>query len=146
MRKNVKKNNNIIFELDTKVYPLEAIIGASYMFIDRAYIFLDSHRVNKIEVNFKAKAKMAGKQLEIIKDEFFNELLHNTARIMTAKRNKKVREFIVGRALFSAVENAGEEETINDTEDPLGIATPWREEKGLNKKTKSKKKKLSKKT
>jgi len=126
MSKNNKENNMIKFELDIKVYPQEAIIGASYAFLDRIYIFLDSKKKDKIEVNIKSKKKISASSLKRLKDEFLNELLYNAMRIVSAKRNKKIREFIVGRALFSAVEEA-EAESLDD---PLGIAVPWEEKYG----------------
>jgi len=121
--------NEIKFLLDLKDYPIEAIYGAAYVFIDKAYLFLDSQSSKKIEVSLKGKKKLSKKQLENLKGEFLNELLNYAFRINLIKHNKKIREFIVGQALFSAV---GEEGTIKEDElgyqdDPLGIAVPWEE-------------------
>lgn len=126
-------NNNIKLTLDSKIYPVEAIIGAGYMFIDQAYIFLDSQGADKIEVNLKSKSQTTKKQLEELKDAFLNELLYNTERILVAKRNKRIREFIVGRALFSAVDFT-DSVTMSSVDDPLGIATPFEEDSPLKKK------------
>ncbi len=122
-------NNNSIINIDTGLYPLEAVISASYVFLDRAYILLDQPKTGVVKVSFKPKKGGAAK----LKDEFMNELLFAVERLNAAKRNKRIREFIVGRALFSSVNyneaNAGLEAlSMSDNEkDPLGIGTPWQE-------------------
>ncbi len=143
--------NTIKIEIDTKIYPLEAIYGASYVFIDRVYIFLDSKKINKIEISFKGKKKNSKKQLENLVGEFMNELLNYTLRINLAKTNKKIREYIVEQALFTAVNTVEDDlsDNLGYEDDPLGIAIPWEEKYGKepsvikkpNKKLKSKKKK-----
>lgn len=115
------KKNSIKINLDSKIYPLEAIIGAGYAFIDRAFTFLDSEKKNKISVTLKSKSQ--AKKTDKLRDEFMNELLFNMERINAAKRNKKIREFIVGRALFSAVDFT-DSVTMSSEDDPLGITVP----------------------
>lgn len=132
-------NNEIKFLLDIRDYPLEAIYGAVYVFLDRTYLFLNSQSAKKVEVSLKGKKKLAKKQLEILKGEFLNELLNYTFRINLTKHNKKIREFIVSQALFSAVnkEEITEEDEVGYKDDPLGIAVPWEEKyKKALKKTK----------
>jgi His-Xaa-Ser system protein HxsD len=124
--------------LDPKIYPLEAIYGASYVFIDKAYLFLKSGPSGKIEVSLKGKKKLSKKQLRDLKGEFLNELLNYTLRINLAKYNKKIREHIVSRALFSALggekNTEGDEgEKFNYEKDPFGIAIPWEEKYGKKK-------------
>jgi His-Xaa-Ser system protein HxsD len=132
------KNNTVKLLIDPKIYPPEAIYGAGYVFIDQAYLFLTSRSSGKIEVSLKGKKKLSKKQLESLAGEFSNELLNYTLRINLAKYNKKIREYVVSRALFSAVET----EKINQEKprrfvyekDPLGIAIPWEEKYGKKKK------------
>lgn len=126
-------NQKIIVNL--KAYPLEAIYGAAYVFIDRAYIFLDYSSDDKIEINFRAKEKTDSKDLENLKGEFLNELLNYSLRLKIAKHNHKLREFIVSQALFASLgkekgilENNKEKFEFED--DPLGIAIPWEEKYG----------------
>lgn len=129
----MQNTNNIKLIINSKIYPQEAVIGAGYMFIDQVYIFLDRQGADKIEVNIKSKSQTTKKQLEELKDAFLNELLYNTERILVAKRNKRIREFIVGRALFSAVDFT-DSVTMSSADDPLGIATPFEEDSPLKKK------------
>lgn len=128
-------NNTIKFLINLQNYPLEAIYGASYVFLDRAYLFLDSRAPKKIKVSLKGKKKLTKKQLEDLRGEFLNELLNYTLRINLAKHNRKIREYIVGQALFSALGDGETKEKMGYENDPLGIAIPW-EEKYAKKKQK----------
>lgn len=135
--------NNIKFILDKRVYNLEAILNTCYAFIDRVYIYLDSDsKGEKIMVQLKGKQKLSIKTKEQIKDEFMNELLHNSLRCMVSKNNKKIREYIIGRALYGPsldlmTDNAEIDITEFDykKEDPLGIAVPWKEKYSKKKKS-----------
>lgn len=125
-------------ELNSKIYPLEAILNACYIFIDRAYIFLDSDpKGNQIKVSIKGKKRLTQKQLEVLKGEFTNELLHSALRYQISKNNKKIREYIIGRALYSALPTPDlftASGKLDYQEDPLGIAIPWEEKYGKKKK------------
>lgn len=147
-----RRENQIIFWLDSKIYPLEAIYSAAYVFIDRAYIYLDGNPAGKIKVSLKGKEKFNQKQPERLEKEFRNELLNYLLRVEIAKRNRKIREFIVGTALISSLGNsvlaresgltALKVENSDWQKDPLGIAIPWEDKYG--KKAGDKKKKTKK--
>lgn len=124
--------------LSSKIYPLEAVLNACYVFIDRAYVFLDRDRKNKdILVSIKGKHKLSRKDLEALSGEFMNELLHCALRLQISRNNKKIREYIVGRALFFAlpvsVQPVSDEKSVYK-KDPLGIAATWEEKYGSKKK------------
>jgi len=129
------------FKLDSKIYSLEAILNACYAFIERAYIFLDSDtNRGKISVSLKGKLKLSSRKLEQLRGEFMNELLCCALRYEISKKNKKIREYIIGRALYSALPAA---DLVTSTgksdyqEDPLGIAIPWEEKYGKKKNAKN---------
>jgi len=118
------------FKPNTKIYPLEVILSTAYLFIDRAYVFLQTKGDN-IEVSLKGKKKISLKQLEAIKGEFYNELLNCALRLKIAKRNKDIRQYIVQQALFSAASDLVDSSPNLDADykdDPLGIAVPWEEQ------------------
>jgi len=141
------KNNTTKFFLNLQDYPLEAIYGTAYVFLDKAYLFLVSRPAKKIEVSLKGKKKLTKKQLENLKVEFLNELLNYSLRINLAKHNRKIREYIVSQALFAALggEEIAEEpeEKFEYEKDPLGIAIPWEEKYGQKSKKSTKKKSKS---
>jgi len=121
--------------VDLKIYPLEAIYGASYVFIDRAYLFLEPAGKNKVAITFRPKEDAGAKELENITGEFFNELLNYAFRLNLSKENKKIRQHIIEQALFAASEPAAEKFSdsglgYGEDDDPLGIAIPWEEKYG----------------
>lgn len=132
MKKNLKVN------VDLNIYPLEAIYGAAYVFVDKVYIFLDSLAEGKVEITFRSKDENKIETLEKIEGEFMNELLNYTLRLKLSESNKKIREYVVEQALFSALgreegilKNEGEKFEFED--DPLGIAIPWEDKYGNKK-------------
>ena len=77
-------------ELNSKIYPLEAVLNACYSFIERAYVFLDGDsRKGQTIVSLKGKRRLSSKKLEVLKGEFMNELLHCSLRYTISKNNKK---------------------------------------------------------
>lgn len=136
MKRRVLRNQNkIILRINPRLYSLEAIYGACYVFIDRAYIFLDGNPAKEIKVCLKGRRRMAFKALERLAGEFQNELLNYALREKIARHTRRIREYIVGRAIFSASDSLpGEEERQSDYQkDPLGIAIPWEEKYGADK-------------
>lgn len=126
----------IIIDASLKLYPLEAIYGACYSFLDRAFVYLDQTESGKVRIFLKAREEADPKQLQSLAGEMANSLLHQTLRLRIAKRTGQVRDMVVGRALLSA-EPAGfaeEEDDFFDSadylDDPLGIAVPWEEKYG----------------
>jgi His-Xaa-Ser system protein HxsD len=96
------KENKIVVFLNLKLYSLEAIYGAAYVFLDRAYVYLEEAPKSKVKVTLRSKNRLAEKGLDGLKDEFLNELLNFSLREQISKSNKKIREYIVARALSSA--------------------------------------------
>jgi len=132
------KEGFLTVTLNTEIYPLEVIYGASYIFIDRVYLFLDKQG-KEVAVTFKPKEGMSKKQLENLAGEFTNELLSCVLRANLSQENKKIRQHIVERVLYSSVNiekcDCETEEEVSDfgyssEDDPLGIAIPWEEKYG----------------
>lgn len=147
--------NQILVRINPKIYPLEVVYMACYVFLNKAYVALDGDPKKEIKVSLKAKEKLTLKKLRALKGEFLNELLNYSLRNEISKRNIKIREYIVGQALF-ALNPEGFEEEEEPTEggkDVLGITVPWKEQKkskprtvrGKKKKATSKRKKKPKK-
>ena len=133
MKKNIK-NNILELKFNSQVYPPEAVYSTCYVFIDRAYLFLGGDPRKEIRATIKGKENLSKKQLENLAGEFLNELLSATLRINLAQHNKKIRQYIVERALVSAAGSESSEELTESMNDPLGIAIPWEEKYGKIKK------------
>ena len=131
--KTLLSQNTIGIKLNPKIYSLEVIYGACYVFVDRAYLFLDGDPKKEIKAFIKGKQKMPQKKLEALAGEFKNELLNYALREKIAKNNKKIREYIIGKALYyDTSEMLGEDGSKLDEleDDPLGIAIPWEKKHG----------------
>jgi len=98
----VKLDNAVQFSVNPKVYPLDLVYQAAFIFIDRTYAYLDMDAKGQIVVQLKGKAALDAPALDALAGEFRNELLNQAVRKQLAKENKRLRELIVAKALFSA--------------------------------------------
>lgn len=92
----------IAFDLDEKLYPLEAVQNAIYIFTDRAYVRVERSEPERLKVVMTVKAGAAPSVRVELKGEFDNELIHQVLRQRISDSNQKIREFIVTKALISA--------------------------------------------
>ncbi len=123
-----KGKNQITITVDSRIYPLEVVYGAAYVFLDKAYLFLDGDPKKKIAITIKGKKELSKKETGNLAREFLNELLNYSLRYQISKQNRKIREYIVGTALLGAVrEEPAETEKEDWQKDSLGIAVPWEE-------------------
>lgn len=143
LQSQIKGNKNQVFlKINPEFYPLEAIYGAAYVFLDRTYIRLDGDPKKEVSVFLKGKEKLTKRQLENLAGEFYNELLNYALRNKISEANRKIREVIVSQALLGAIGAVEEEELEVEGEepewkkDPLGIAVPWEEKYGKEEKNK----------
>ena len=145
---NIKiEGGQLTVAVNPKLYPLEAVYSAAYVFMDRAYIVLDGDPEKEILVNMKLKS---GGSLEEIGNEFNNELLHYSDYLIRASETKNAREMILQRAIltndsslgndepgddadFENIEDSDEDSDDDYLDDPEGIAIPWEEKYGDNK-------------
>jgi His-Xaa-Ser system protein HxsD len=140
MQKNVMidgKEKVCIVSINTKMFQLDVIYAASYVFIDRAYVILDSNSKGIVKVMLKPKKE---EDLEKLGLEFDNELIKYAFYKKTSEKNKAVKEAIMQRALITNDPSIFEEDALFDEDldklfdDPEGIAIPWEEKH--NKKSK----------
>lgn len=161
------KNGRKVLTIQTAIYPLEAIYGACYSLMDRAYFALEGDPRSKVRVSIRAKADPAPKGADLA-DQFLEELLHHAIRQKTVQSNQKIRDYIITQALVSAQpaseltpEKVGplkkeadagidqdleqeiekllsEVEKQGSQDDPLAIAVPWEEKFAKPKKAKGK--------
>lgn len=146
-----KKENRVLVSINPKIYPLDVIYSAAYVFLDKAYVLLDGNPKEKVTVELKPKEKH---DLEKLGREFNNELLNYAQYKKQAKLNAPIRQILLQRALItndpSLVEKEDDldlddlDDDLDYLEDPEGIAIPWEEKYGKKAK-KSKPKKTKKK-
>lgn len=96
-----------VLKVDDRLFCGEAILKASYLFIDRYYI--SSAYTGEHEISIIIEAKN-GSGIKNIDKEFSNELIAQMVRYNLSKSNKSMKELILGRALFSTCIDTAEPE------------------------------------
>jgi His-Xaa-Ser system protein HxsD len=122
----------VSMELDATLYPLDALYGAAYTFIDRAYVLLQRPDPQHFRVTLAAKDP-ARSDLRAMIGEFANELLACAWRHEITKHNRAVVETVTMQAFSGALGPPSLDDleafdfTDEPFDDPLGIATSWEE-------------------
>ncbi len=126
--------NSVTVAVNPSVYSLDIVYGASFVYIDRAFVLLDRGDEDHVAVCLTAREASDEGQLLALGGEFANELLTQALRETIAKKTQKVRELIINRALYSTLDSGGagdvgldEDDDLEFLDDPLGIAVPWEE-------------------
>jgi len=89
-------------EVDERLYPAEAVQAAAYAFTERAYARVEPSGEGRLLIVLEFKPGTAPAVREATAGEFRNELLHQALRLKVSDANRKIREFIVTKALVSA--------------------------------------------
>ena len=124
---------SVTITVDAAVYPLEAVYGAAYIFIDRCYVLLDRPRGGAYSATLTPKGDASPEALRQMVGEFANELLSQAWRQKILEENRVILEAVTTQALAGAMGPP----TIDDLasfdfseegfDDPLGIAMSWEE-------------------
>lgn len=132
-----------VLRVSEDIYPVAAVLNTCYALLERGYFFIERERpkAKVLKVRIKTKADAGGaKALEALRDQFLDELVYASLRCALARTNRKIREFIVGSALYAQAGVAKDDLFLSrdaDYEkDPLGIAKTLK--KRRDKKTASK--------
>jgi His-Xaa-Ser system protein HxsD len=133
-------------QLDDSLYPLPAVYGAAYVFIDRCYVLLDRPAAGRIRITLARKqpaeaddeaARAAqAEALHALVGELANELLACAFRHQLAQDNRVLVETVTMQAIAGAMgppslaDLADFDFTDDALDDPLGIAQSWEEKHG----------------
>jgi len=94
-----KKENLVLVSVNPKIYPLDVIYSASYVFLDKCYILLDGKPEKEVLVELRPKNQK--QDLEKLSREFCNELLNYATYKARAGKTKKIRETILKKVLLT---------------------------------------------
>lgn len=126
--------NRVTVAVNPDVYPLDVIYGASFVYVDRAFVMLDRRDDNHVLVSLTSRLKSDEEGLRNLAGAFANELLTQALRETIARKTQKIRELVINRALYSTLDSGSagdmdfeEEDDLDFLDDPLGIAVPWEE-------------------
>jgi hypothetical protein len=103
-----------VLSVDPRIYPLETVYSAAYVFLDRAYILLEGDPKKEIRVLVRPKG---GGDPERMGMDFFNELLSYARYFSSVRENSEVTRMIIQRALFSAEPGLAQEMEDKEIED-----------------------------
>lgn len=122
-----KEENFVSVSINPKLYPLEVIYSAAYIFINQAHVMIDGDPKEEILVKLKPKTTM---NLEVLGREFNNELLNYMTYLLRTARSQGIREEIVQRALATNAQVFQSSQIQTEKsymEDPEKIAKPWKQ-------------------
>ncbi len=132
-----------VLRVSEDIYPATAVLNTCYVFLERGYFFVERERpkAKVLKVHIKTKGNGGGaKALGVLRDQFLDELVHASLRCALARENRKIREFIVGSALYAQAGFSKDDLFFSPgadyEQDPLGIAKTLKKRRG--KKTASK--------
>lgn len=121
----------VSFTLDEAIYPRDAVYGAAYLFVDRAFVFLTRPADNLIEVRLKPKDESDKAGLEKLAGEYANELLNQVVRVRVGESTAQIREYYMAKAFFADSNQTSIDALLAELdaeeleEDPLEISVPW---------------------
>ncbi len=112
---NIEIKNNVAFvSVNLETYPLKVVYSASYVFLDRAYLQLSKSESGVI---VRIKAKNNKDDLEILSNEFLNELVLYADYDKNQEETLKFRETILQRVLLTnEPESFSEDDELLDKE------------------------------
>lgn len=120
--------------VDETIYPLEALYGAAFVFIDRCWVLLDKPAEGQFRVTLTPKGEEVEEEmLRAWAGEFSNELLSNAWRAQIFQENRALIEAVTMQAIGGAMGPADLDDLASFDfsddafEDPLGIAQSWEE-------------------
>jgi His-Xaa-Ser system protein HxsD len=140
-----------IIKIDKNLYPIDCIYTTSYMFLDKAYIFLTLDNENLINIYIKLKNEK--ENIDLFIDEFKNQLLNYATQHSLNQNTLEIKKQLLNEILFhnNAEKIIENDNCINDEEisklvkeldeeidDSDELLIPWEKEK--NKKNSKKKK------
>jgi His-Xaa-Ser system protein HxsD len=126
--------------VESDLYPLGAVYGAAYVFIDRCYVLLGRPDPEHISVRLAwKKGPPPEGALRDLAGEFMNELLSCAWRAKINEESRTMIEAVTAQALAGAMgapslDDLEKFDFSDDAfEDPLGIAMSWEDKYGKKK-------------
>lgn len=101
----------VIVSVNPKLYPLDAVFSAAYIFTEKCYVLLDGDPLQEIIVELKPKEKSIN--LEIIGRDFNNELINYANYDLQFKRNARLREIFLQRVMLTHLDSVSKVMNVN---------------------------------
>jgi His-Xaa-Ser system protein HxsD len=128
--------DGVELSFEESIYPRDAVFGAAYVLLDRAYVHLDRDGT-RLVVSVRPKP---GVELvaSCVAGELENEALAQSWRRAILEESRPLVESLTTRALAGAAGPPGLDDLLEDNlgdgadafDDPLGIAVSWEDKYG----------------
>ena len=118
------KDESVFVSVNPKIYPLDVVFSAAYIFTDKNYIVLDGNPEEEIIVEIKPKEKT--NDMEKIANEFNNELINYSAYSVQMMRSSHTRHMIMRRVLQTSESSS---QNIPMESSLTSDSKPWKNEK-----------------
>jgi His-Xaa-Ser system protein HxsD len=128
--------DHIAFDVDESVYPLDAVYGACYLFLEKCFVYLARSKPGVVDVRLTCRGTATPAELDALAGEFANELLSQATRLRLSQSTARIREYYTAAALRAAASAPSIDELLAELEseelgeDPLEIMVPWEEKHG----------------
>ena len=113
--------SHVVVAVNPKIYPLDIIYSAAYVFLDRAFVVIDGDPGRQVLVELRPK--VAATDIEQLGTDFNAELLNYAVFAFQKEKAREIRDYIIRRAM-ETIREAPSERYLDD---PEGIAIPWEE-------------------
>ncbi len=131
---------SVALRFDSHLYPLGAVYGAAYIFIDRCYVLLGRPDAAQYSVTLAWKKGVPPDgALRDLAGEFMNELLSCSWRAKINEESRSIIESVTAQAFQGALGPPSLDDlekfdfSEESFEDPLGIAMSWEDKYGKKK-------------
>ena len=133
---------SVALSVEFSLYPLSALYGAAYVFIDRCYVLLGRPDPQRATVTLAwKKGEPPDGALRELAGEFMNELLSCAWRAKINEESRSIIEAVTAQAFAGAMGPPSLDDlekfdfSEEAFEDPLGIAMSWEDKYGKKKST-----------
>lgn len=125
----------VSFTVQESLFPVDAIYGAAYLFVDRCWVYLSRPADAQVGVHLKPKPD-GETDLDALAGEFANELLNQSLRARIGESTATIREYYMARAFFTTPVQSSIDALLAELDaeeledDDLEISVPWEEGNG----------------
>lgn len=142
-----EKEGYVWVSVNPKIYHLDVIYSAAYMFLETCYVMIDGDPMEEVIVELRSKNKTEPTDLRTLGREFNNELINYANYAVQCIRNAGIRETILKRVLLTqdaeSAKNTSAPETVHldENAEPRkeAVGNPLEEKYGKNKSEQGKK-------
>jgi His-Xaa-Ser system protein HxsD len=93
-------NDELLLQLNLRIYSLDAVSKTCYLFTDRCYLFISEDTPTTLNIRFAPIRPDV--DLNTLVGEFCNELLNQNLRHLITAETRTVRDLIVAQAFAEA--------------------------------------------